>query len=205
MLPLPDAPPAGNYTSEQCHAREKTVHENVINKICMAFMTQLLPPEIWAKVLEKNPETMAQSAEYTAETQRLIRDKYWPIGNTTPKPQVLAIQEDLNKDSLNALVLNAVDRAFKKRNFNPGNRNQGQSGPAQGAKPKSHKQCSYYKKTGQGQDDCYTHKNDKAPCFTSKGDPYYPRYDTDWKGLATGSTKPAAPIVSRGQDFPHWV
>ena len=84
MLPLPDAPPAGNYTAEQCHAREKTVHENVLYKICMAFMTQLLPPEIWAKVLEKNPETMAQSAEYAAEIQRWIRDKSRPIRNTTP-------------------------------------------------------------------------------------------------------------------------
>ena len=63
ILPLPDAPPPGNYTAEQCHEREKTVHENVLNKMCMAFMTQLLPPEIRAKVFEKNPDTMAQSAE----------------------------------------------------------------------------------------------------------------------------------------------
>ena len=33
ILPLPDAPPPGNYTAEQCHARESTVHENVLNKI----------------------------------------------------------------------------------------------------------------------------------------------------------------------------
>ena len=75
MLPLPDAPPPG---------REKTVHENVLNKICMAFMTQLLPPEIQAKILEKNPITMAQSSEYAAGAQRLIRDKSRPIGNKTP-------------------------------------------------------------------------------------------------------------------------
>ena len=130
MLPVPDAPPAivNNYTAEQCHEREKKVHENVLNKICMAFMTQLLPPEIRAKVLEKNPTLMAQSAKYAAEAQRLIRDKSRPIGNMTPKPRVLAIQEDLDEDSLDALVLNAVDRAFKKRNLNPGNsgnRNQG--------------------------------------------------------------------------------
>ena len=86
MLPLPDGPPPGNYTAEQCHAREKTVQENVLNKICMAFMTQLLPPEIRAKVLEKSPTTMAQSSEYTAEAQQLIRDKSRPMGNTTLKP-----------------------------------------------------------------------------------------------------------------------
>ena len=58
--------------------------------------------------------------------------------------------------SLDALVLNAVDRAFKKRNFNPGNsstHNQGRSGPAQGAEPKSQKQCTYCRRTGHGQDD----------------------------------------------------
>ena len=128
------------------------------------------------------------------------------------KPRVLAIQEDLQEDldmgSLDAMVLNAVDRAFKKRNFNPGNannRNQSRGGPAQGAKPKSQKQCTYCRKTGHGQEDCYSRKNDKAPCLTTKGDPYYPSSDADWKGPPNRSTKPAAPIVSKGQDFPHWV
>ena len=122
MLPLPDAPPAGNYATEQCHTREKQPHENVLNKICMAFMTQLLPPEIRAKVLEKNSTTMAQSAEYAAEAQRLIHEKSHPIGNAAPNPRVLAIQEDEDADSLDTLVLNAVDQAFKKRYFNPNNR-----------------------------------------------------------------------------------
>ena len=84
ILPLPDAPPplAGGYTAEQCHTREKTVHETLLNKNCMAFMTQLLLPEIRTKVLEKNPDTMAQSAEYAAEAQKLLRDKSRPIGST---------------------------------------------------------------------------------------------------------------------------
>ena len=118
------------------------------------------------------------------------------------------IRIDLAMGSLDALVLNAVDRAFKKRNFNPGNannRNQNRNGPAQGAKPKSQKQCSYCRKTGHSQEDCYSRKNDKAPCLTNKGDPYYPSSDADWKGPPIRSTKPAAPIVSKGQDFPHWV
>ena len=57
ILPLPDAPTQGNYTAEQCHAREKTVHENVLNKMCMAFMTQLLllksEPRSWRKTLKQ--------------------------------------------------------------------------------------------------------------------------------------------------------
>ena len=69
MLPQTDAPPAGNYTAHQCHTREKQIHKNVLNQICMAFMTQLLPPEIKTKVLGKYPTTMAQSAEYAAEAQ----------------------------------------------------------------------------------------------------------------------------------------
>ena len=89
----------------------------------MAFTTQLLPPEIRTTVLEKNPETMAQSAEFAAESQKLLRDKSRPIGSTVQKPRVLAIQDDLQEDTLAALVLNAVHRAFKKRNFNPGNSN----------------------------------------------------------------------------------
>ena len=124
MLPQPDAPPAGNYTAEQCHAGYKQVHENVLNQICMAFMTQLLLPEIRTQVLEKNPTSMAQSSEFAAEAQRLIRDKTRPLGASGMKPRVLAIQEDVDADSLDALVLNAVDLAFKKRNFTPNNRGQ---------------------------------------------------------------------------------
>ena len=205
MLPLPDAPPLGNYNAQQWHDREQQVHENVLNKICMAFMTQLLPPEIRAKVLEKNLTTMAESAEYAAEAQRLIRDKSQPIGTATAKPRVLAIQEDLDADDLDALVLNVVDRAFKETNFNPGNHNQGRLAASNGTKPKSQKQCTYCQKTEHGQDDCYARKNDKAPCFNSKGDPYFPKSYADWKGPPTGSARPAAPIVSRGQGFPHWV
>ena len=76
ILPLPHAPPAlaGGYTAKQCSAREKTVYETLLNKICMAFMTQLLPPEIRTKVLEKNLDTMAQSAEYPAEAKKLLLD-----------------------------------------------------------------------------------------------------------------------------------
>ena len=79
---------------------------------------------------------MAQSAAFAAEAQKLIPNKARPIGNSVPKPRVLAIQEDLHEDALDALVLNAVDGAFKEKNFNTGNsgnRNQGRSGPTQGA------------------------------------------------------------------------
>ena len=211
ILPAPDAPPQGNYTAEQCHTREKLVHETLLNKMCMAFMTQLLPPELRTKVLEKNPDTVAQSTEYAKEAQNLLRDKSRPIGTGSgiQKPRVLAIQEDLQEaGSLDDLILNAVERAFKKKNFNPGNannRNQNRNGAAQGTRPKSQKQCSYCRKTGHSQEDCYSRKNDKAPCLTVKGDPYYPSSDADWKGPPSRSTKQAAPIVSKGQDFPHWV
>ena len=114
----------------------------------MAFMTLLLPPEIRTKVLEKNPTTMAQSAEYAAEVQCLICDKTCPLGNSVPKSWVLAIQDDVDTASLDALVLNAVDHAFKKRNFNPNNRNLGRSPANNGAKPKLQKRCTYCQKTG---------------------------------------------------------
>ena len=180
---------------------------NVLNKICMAFMTQLLPPEMRAKILEKNPTTMAQSAKYGVEAQRLIRDKSRLIGTTTAKPWVLAIQENLDADDLDALVLNVVDCAFKKRNFNPGSRNQGRLAASNGTKPKSQKQCTYCRKTGHGQDDCYACKNDKAPCFNSKGDPYYPKSDADWKGPPTDQqdqpplSYPKARVFPTGSEF----
>ena len=69
MLPQPNAPPVGNYTADQCQTREKQVHENILSQICMFFMKQLLPPEIRTKASEKDPTTMAQSAEFAAEAQ----------------------------------------------------------------------------------------------------------------------------------------
>ena len=136
-------------------------------------MTQLLPPE------EKNPTTMAQSAEYAAKAQRFLRDQTCPLGNSVPKPPVLAIQEDDDAEGFDTLVLSAVDRAFKKRNFNPSNQSQGHASAANGGKPKSQKQCTYCQKTGHGQDDYYARKNNKAPCFNSKGDPYFLKSDAD--------------------------
>ena len=170
----------------------------------MAFMTQLLLLEIRTKVLEKNPTTVAQNTEYAAEAQRLIRNKTQPLGSDGTKPRVLAILEDIDAEYLDSMVVNAVDHAFKKKNFTPNNQNQSRQ-PINDAKTKSQKRCTYCQKTGHGQDDCFAQKNDKAPCYNSKGDPDYLKSDSYRKGPPTGSARPAAPIVSRGQGFPHWV
>ena len=117
---------------------------------------------------------------------------------------MLTVQEEDNKDDP---IISAIDRYMKKNNFVVGNRNQNrgknnQSGN-QGAKPKSQKKCLYCQKTGHGQLNCYARMNDKALCYDAKGDPYYPKSDADYKG--PGTSKPAAPVTSCNQGFPHWV
>ena len=42
----PDMPAVGNYTAEQMHANNLKVQDESLNQICMAYMVNLLPPEI---------------------------------------------------------------------------------------------------------------------------------------------------------------
>ena len=86
------------------------VHNNVLNQICMAFLVNFLSPELRNKVMEKKHTTMAESAKLTAEAQRLLQEKNWPLGSTA-KPRVLAIQED--NDKMDDMLVNAVEKYFK--------------------------------------------------------------------------------------------
>ena len=175
----------------------------------MAFMVHLLPPDIRAEVMKKKSNCMAHITEYALQTQRILRDKTRPLGSGqgNPKPRVLAVQDKDNMPDEDPII-SAID-PYMKKNFNMGNRNQNkgkqnQSGSDNnGAKPKSQKKCTYCGKTGHGQLDCFARKNAKAPCYDPKGDPYYPKSDADYTG--PGTSKPAAPVTSCNQGFPHWA
>ena len=62
----------------------------------------------------------------------------------------------------------------------------------------SNKKCNYCGKFNHGME---------APCYTTKGEAFYPKGDqVDNPTGGAGTFKPAAPLsTARPQDFPHWV
>ena len=67
------------------------------------------------------------------------------------------------------------------RKFNPNSSNQksqGQSGSS-GAAPKKRPFCLHCKKDGHTQDTCFAREREGAPCYSQKGEPYYPKKKTN--------------------------
>lgn len=87
------------------------------------------------------------------------------------------------------------------KNFQSGNASAGTSAPW-----KKYKYCGKY---GHGMEECFFWKADEGLCYTTKGEPFYPKGES--KGGPSGSTtsssfKTAAPLsTAKPQDFPHWV
>ena len=68
---------------------------------------------------------------------------------------------------------------FRKFNPNSSNqKNQGQSGSS-GAAPKKRPFCLHCKKDGHTQDTCFAREREGAPCYSQKGEPYYPKKKTN--------------------------
>ena len=89
-LPQPDAPTVvangGDYTNAMVNMGYQTVHDNVHNQICMAFLINFLPGELRSKLLEKKPTTIKECLDEAVEYQRFLKDKNWPMG--TPPSQM---------------------------------------------------------------------------------------------------------------------
>ena len=86
----------------------------------------------------------------------------------------------------------------RRRNNKGGQNNQGN----QGNLPKH---CQYCQKKGHGQVECFKRKNDKAPCYNVKGEPFYPQGEEAGPKVnaPVQNAKPAE--VRQGSDFPGWV
>jgi hypothetical protein len=210
-----------DYTDAGVTTMLKTVHNNVLNQICMAFLVNLLPANIRTRVLESKPTTMKECVENAAEVQRHLRDRNRPVGLSN-KPQIRALESE---DRLEELMTNVVNKVLNKRNsgngnsnFNRTNTNAGpKTNPGQnsnnptGTKPK--KKCTYCGKLGHGQEACFKRKNDNAPCYNGKGDPYFPA--SDGQSNQQAPVRPAqvfaAPMdtipkeTKDHQDFLEWV
>ena len=149
----------------------------------------------------------------------MIRDKARPVGTTFQKAKVFAIEPEEAPDSpLEELFINLMKKHYpaKPNNTNQQNNGRGkgkgknsQNGNnSNGIASNSKKKCNYCGKFNHGMEDCFAWK---APCYTTKGEPFYPKGEQpDNPSGGAGMFKPAAPIytalpTARPKDFPHWI
>ena len=108
-------------------------------------------------------------------------------------------------------IINSVDWYLKKKNLNPANRNQGRYQANNGnsrlsnSNQKPKKKCNFCQKIGHCMDACIARQKDNAPCYNSKGEHYFPITDNQDTTRVPVPNKPVTPVISSGQDFPHWV
>ena len=218
-LPRTDAPMIvanrGNYTDAQVNTMLNTAYDNVIDQFCMAFFVNYLHPDLRSKVMEKNFATIKDCITVAAECQRFLRNKNRPVG-APPKTRGLAADKDLQNPQRDDAVINKAQRHFNKSN-NPGGPNKSNKGKGkssqssnnQSGNPLPRKKCNYCGKFGHGAIDCYSRKNDNAPCYNGKGEPYFPKGETfggQQGSTHSGSFKLAAPLpTAKPKDFPQWV
>ena len=206
----------GAYTDAQVKAMLKAAHENVVEQFTMAFMINFMPPNLRTKVLEAKPTTLKTAVDKAAEIQCMIKDKSRAVGHSASKTKILVVEEqDDNPTSeveelfLDLMKKHLHDQAnFGNQSGNNRKRGKGknpQSGNnSNGNTSNAKKKCNYCGRFNHSMEDCYSRKADKAPCYTTKGEPYYPKGEQD--PTTVGTFKAAAPLsTARPQDFPHWV
>ena len=88
MLPDPVVPDQVNYTRQQVVQFCNDMKKKVINEIAWAFMVNTLPGDLCTKVLEKNPETIADTLSEVKKARKLLVDKTRPLDPTAPKATV---------------------------------------------------------------------------------------------------------------------
>ena len=177
----------------------------ICDAFAFAFMVNLLPAAVRTKVLDKDPQTIAETVDYIKDAYRSVVDEKRPLGmpatlhaNIT---EIAAINGDMSR--MEAMMTNMFNNKFKqyeqkgnfkkKKNQNQGNQS-GQNNAGGGAANKVVKQCTYCGKKNHGQLTCFKRKGDKAPCINANGEPYWPKED-EAKANA-GSTPPAQPTIS---------
>jgi hypothetical protein len=191
----------------------------ICDAFAYAFMVNLLPAAVRTKVLDRDPQTIAEAMDYIREAHRSVVDEKRPLGmpaslqaNLTELSQ---INGDLSKmELMMTKMMNNKFQQFKSENNNSNKKkkknqnNQGNSNNAGGnASGSAPKQCTYCNKKGHGQIACWKRKGDKAPCIDAHGVAFFPKED-DAKTNA-GSAPPPQPTPTGqsqgGSDFPGWV
>jgi hypothetical protein len=163
--------PVARAEVKQLLAQEKI---QICDAFAFAFMVNLLPAGVRTKVLDKDPQTIAETMDFIKDAYRSVVDEKRPLGmpaalqaNIT---ELSMINGDMSRmEQMMAMMMNTKFQQFKSENNfnkkkkknqnNQGNQNNA-GGNASGSTPK---QCTYCQKKGHGQLTCWKRKGDKAP------------------------------------------
>ena len=181
----------------------------------MAFLVNFLPPNLRSKVMEKKPTTMKECVKEAIAAQRAARDKSRPVGAPI-KTWVLAVEEGSTPADVEEIFINLMKKHLPPKSNSRGNNNRNkskgknfQSGNTSASPSAPWKKCNYCRKFGHGMEECFSQKADKALCYTTKGEPCYPKGESEggpYGSTALGYFKPATPLsTAKPQVFPHWV
>lgn len=192
MLPDPVVPDQVNYTRQQVIQYCNDMKKKLINEIAWAFMVNTLPGDLRTKVLEKNPETIADTLSEVKKARKLLIDKTRPL-DPASKATVHEVGLPMDEEAFAAAFhrqFNKLSMGFKPMGQQPANnsnnkrknnkkknqQNQGASNNQanQGRAQDQTKSCTYCNQNGHGALTCFRRKNDKAPCINAKGEAFYP-------------------------------
>jgi len=183
--------PDGNHDAATVRNYCLQAQKRTMEQMTMAFMINLLPAVLRTKVLEKEPDTIGEVFKTFEQIQEHYLNESRPVTQTNkPLVHMLDTEEYMEDPELVA----AVQRLQKK--WGQGNqtaqsnntRNKKKSGNQNKSDGnKADKKCTHCNKTGHGVVECFKRIREGAPCFNTKGDPFYPTSD---------KTSPHAPKVN---------
>ena len=188
-------PAGGAYTPQQTLELLKAEKKRIVDTFSFAFMVNLLPPEVRTKVLEQKPTTMADTFDKVDEVQRMLLDEKRPLQHSP----VVHASEGSYEALLNEVkkLRSKVEGSNNQNQTNNGRRNN--NNKRNNGSNNASKMCNYCHKKGHGTIDCFKRKNDKAPCYNNKGEPYYP------EGEQAGSNAQQTDAGQKGPGFRPWV
>jgi hypothetical protein len=187
----------------------------ICDAFAFAFMVNLLPGPVRTKVLDKDPQTIAETVDHIKDAYRSVIDEKRPLGMPAALQANITELSNVNGDMsrMELMITNMMNNRFKqyesKNNFQKKKKNQGNQNKQNNAGGNTQtvvKQCTYCQKKGHGQVGCWKRKADKAPCINGNGEPYYPKEDEAKTNV--GATPPPQPTTGQsqgGSDFPGWV
>jgi len=218
--------PDGNHDAATVRNYCLQAQKRTMEQMTMAFMINLLPAVLRTKLLEKEPDTIGEVFKTFEQIQEHYLNESRPVAQTSkPLIHMLENEEYMEDPELIAAVQN-----FQRKKWGQGpqaaqnnnNRSQKKSGKQNKSDSnKADKKCNHCNKMGHGVVECFKRIREGAPCFNTKGDPFYPASDKTSphapKVNTNSSVNPVAPAKDQPstntgkegglekKDFPAWV
>ena len=228
--------PDGNHDAAAVRDFCLKAQKRTMAQVTMAFMINLMPSTLRTKLLEAGPNTIGEVFKAFEIIHENHMNANRPVSHLSkPLVHMLDTEEYLEDPELVAAVQRLQTKwgqggsrpANQGNNKNNQKKKSGNQNKSEGNK--SDKKCTHCNKNGHGVVECFKRIREGAPCFNSKGEPYYPASDktsphapkvntsdvteTTLKANTQGEELPTATRQEGGlkteknhkEDFPAWV